>query len=211
MPTGQGRVGQQNYSQNGPVSDMALGRQGETLVSELHGRYTRQTTDGFIFHAASGSVTVAAANVSPLAAATGQPIIGLWNPPNSGKNMAILKLGANTLSGTPGGPLVWNFALNQVLTAAANISPVAGFLTQGAASAAKVFANVALAGSTLEAFLTDAANISAVAAGAVTSVLKEDIGGTLVIPQGGLLCLAAFAVGTLHIVRASLEWEEYPA
>lgn len=208
MPEVQGIVGQQNV-QVGAKPTQSYGRQGESLVSELHGRYTRQTADGNLFHAASGSITVAAANVSPLAAGTGQPIIGLWNPLNSGKNIAILKVGASTVSGTPGGPLLWNFALNQIITAVANGVVMSGNLSQAAAAVAKIFNNIALTGGTVQTYLSDAANISAVAAAAITSALKEDLGGTIIVPPGGFLSLAALAAGTAHIVRASLEWEEF--
>lgn len=196
----------------GAQIDQAADRQGAGLVTELNGRYATLAAMGQLFHAGSGSVTIAAANVGPLAAATGQPILGLYNPLTSGRNLHILKHGVTTVSGTPGGPMVWNYGLQQNITQAPSNVIVPGLLAGGAGggAVAKAFANVALTGSTLQTYLRDAVAISAVAAAFIERFLMEDDGGDIIVPPGGMLSLAAFAAGTTHLVRANLTWAELP-
>lgn len=205
----QGQTGLINAN-DGSNPTIALGKQGSAMVSELHGRYYELALRGFIFHLPAASVTVTAANVSPLAATTGQTIAGLWNPPNSGKNLAVLKVGAATVSGTPGGPLIWNYAPNQNITAVANVTPVPALLSQAVGSVARGYSNVAMTGMSANVALRDAVNISAVAAAAVTSALMEDTGGDIIVPPGAVLNLAALGLGTAHIVRPSITWAEIP-
>jgi hypothetical protein len=166
---------------------------------------------GFIYHLATGSITIAAANVSPLASGTGQPIIGLWNPPNSGIDLVILKQIFDTISGTPGGPLLWNFCLAPSITATPTPNVInSAYLGSGGRSAAKAFNNVALAGAPLQTLLRHAESISAVAATGATLEGTEDLAGDIIIPPGVFAGVAAFAAGTSHVVQASLTWAEIP-
>lgn len=206
----EGQVGVQPALAKGSLQRVALGRQGEALVSEYHGRYFSLAMDGAVFNSGtSANVTIASTHVSPLAAGTGTPIISLYNPQASGKVLVVLKAGAATISGTPGGPLFWNYALNQVITATPNGPVITSMLNNSAPAVAKVFAGVATTGSTAGAFLRHAVNISAVAAvGGMFNPMLEDYGGDIIIPPGGYLGLAAFAAGTSHVVQASIVWAE---
>lgn len=205
-----GQCGLQNIS-DGANNTVAIGRQSEMLVTELHGRYAAQASRGNLYHAITPSpITVTSNNVSPLAAA-GSPILALYNPPNSGRNAAILRHHIATISGTPGGPILWNFALNQSLTlAAANyIAGVPGNLTQASTSACQVIANIAASGALASQLLKIASAIPAVATSAAFTTAEEEA-GTIIVPPGGLLSLAAYAAGTSHVLLASLSWEEFP-
>ncbi len=194
---------------NGAQVDTSAGYFGELLVSELQGRYGQLALDGKIFTAVASAVTIVSASVSPLAAGTGQPIVGIWNPQNSGVNVAILKHGVQTISGTPGGPIVWNYTLNQAITASTSGTPIPGFLS-GAIGAAKLFVNTATTGSTVGILHRGAWNVPAIAAASVQSAAMEEDAGDIIIPPGAFLGLAAYAVGTSHVVNAAITYAELP-
>jgi hypothetical protein len=207
----QGQVGlSSSRLGDGVNANIAQGFQGELLKSDLQARYYQLAKRGFLFHTTSGSVTLATANVSPLAAGTGQPIVGLWNPPNSGVDLVILKQFFQTLSGTPGGGLLWNFANAPAITATPNGVVNSGYLGGGARSAGKVFVNTALTGAPLQTLLRNAEAITAVAAAAMTAPGNEDLAGDMIVPPGVFAGVAAYAAGTSHIVQASLSWAEIP-
>jgi hypothetical protein len=194
----------------GANANIAQGYQGELLKSDLMARYYQLAKRGFLFHMATSSVTIVAANASPLAAGTGQPIAGLWNPPNSGVDLVICKQFFETISGTPGGGLLWNFANAPAITATANGVINSAYLGSGGRSAARGFVNTALTGAPLQTLLRHAEAISAVAAGASTMEGMEDLAGDIIIPPGVFAGVASFATGTSHIVQASLSWAEIP-
>jgi hypothetical protein len=167
-----------------------------------------------VFSLYTGAITVASTHVSPLAAGSGTPIIGLWNPQNSGKNLVVLKHGIVTVSGTPGGGFVWNYASNQTITQAVSGTTVCNFLGLGTSSVAKTFVNAATTGSTAGiAFRLAGFGAAITAAGSVganTPVLEDDA-GDIIVPQGAYVALAAYAAGTSNVVAASITWSEMTA
>lgn len=207
-----GQGGPVNIS-DGANNGIALGRQSELLATELHGRYKELASRSLLFHGISPAVTVAAANVSPIAAG-GTPILGLWNPPGSGKNLALIKHHIANISGQPGGPLLWNFALNQNLSVAQSgfAQSIPGTLAATSSSAGRVLANTAATGSTLSQLLKIAQCISAGTAALGSSIVApfEEEAGDIVLPPGALLSLAAYAAGSSHVLMASFAWEEFP-
>jgi hypothetical protein len=206
----QGQVGVQSVS-DGALANAALGRNAEPLVSEWQGRYYSQTYRGLVFSLYSGGITIASTHASPLAAGTGTPIIGLWNPQNSGRNLVILKHGIASVSGTPGGGFVWNYATNQTITQAVSGVIVSNFLGGAAASVVKPFTNAATTGSTVGiAFRLAGYGAAVTAAGSVganTPIMEEDA-GDIIVPQGAYVALAAYAVGTTNVVNAAITWAE---
>src|SRR2546427_3910284 len=189
---------------DGAILQPRLTKTGELGVSEVHARYQEACLRGNTFVASSGSVTIVAANVSPLAAGTGQPIIGLFNPAGSGKNLVLLATYTYHASGTPGGPLLWN-----VIPAPAGITAAGGaamnsFTFQTSGSVSKVFANTALTGSSVATAARIIGGPAAIAFGTTPlfATFFENIEGSSIIPQGAFAGIAAFAAGTSHIVQA---------
>jgi hypothetical protein len=167
-----------------------------------------------VFSLYSGNMTIASTHVSPLAAGTGTPIIGLWNPQNSGKNLVVLKHGIVTVSGTPGGGFIWNYATNQTITQAVSGTIVCNFLGAGTGSVAKTFVNAATTGSTAGIAFRLAgwgAAVTATGAPGANTPIQEDDGGDIIVPQGAYVALAAYAAGTSNVVAASITWSEMTA
>jgi hypothetical protein len=198
-------------------SGIALDQYAGALVSENLPRYMQQTYSGNMYHFSSGSITAGTTTNSPLAAGTAAPPIALWNPPGSGKNLIIAKVGAMQISGTPAGPLVWNYGNFTTLTTATQGTPVSGIMGQAAAAVAKVFSGQVTTGSVVGIFYKHAAAASATLITTTTSSqsgvmlpMYEDVGGDIVIPPGVWGAIASFGTGTSHVFQVGLSWIEAP-
>jgi len=145
-----GKVGP-GFAQDGSLVDPRMTKDLGTTVQELHGRYYEATYRGAIFtcSTAAAGITLAATSLSPLAAGTGTPIVGLYNPQGSGKNLIINKVNVGVITSSAStGNIVWNYAVNQTITAAANGTINSNFIGGAAASVVKAYVNTATTGST---------------------------------------------------------------
>jgi hypothetical protein len=196
--------GAQNY--------VALGDYSEAYVTEALPRYYAANYNGLLFHFSSGQVTAGSTNLSPLPAGTAAPAIALWNPTGSGKNIVVAKVAGGTVSGTPGGPLSWNYATWTTPTTAALSTPVSGIMNGTAASIAKVYSGAVTTGSLIGIFYKHAAWFSAVTAlgSASGTPFFEDVGGDVIIPPGTWGALASYSAGTTHVFQCSVTWLELP-
>src|SRR2546422_8618324 len=96
----EGVVGPQSKA-DGAILQPRLTKTGELGVSEVHARYQEACLRGNTFVASSGSVTIVAANVSPLAAGSWAPHIWPVNPPCSGQKHFLLAAFTFPSSWTP--------------------------------------------------------------------------------------------------------------
>lgn len=208
----QGQPGVIPKSADGSLQNFRLGNQNEQMVSELHGRYYEQTYRGNVFSVSALAYTiVATTDISPLPANTGVPIVGVFNPVNSGKNASILYAAFTTTSGTPGGPLIWNVIPAPAGITATGVQPTNNFTFTASGSVMRGFSASAITGSSAGIPIGPMGGPAAIAAGAGNYTVTEEVAGRIIVPQGGFLGLAATAVGTTHIVSAWLIWEEVNA
>ncbi len=204
----------------GAYIDQTGSGDGAARLVDGHGRYVDAVARGNVYYASTapaGVTIVVTTSVSPLpTGATASPIIGLWNPYNSGYLLFLWYLEIYHVSGTPGaGCFNWNI-LQQGAT------PItAGYVTfginalngqQGGAGQA----TVAAAATTGSVAGVKGYNVVQVpfAAGAIAATetvgFSVEYGGRLVVPPGTALALAAAATGTSHVVAASMQWEQVP-
>jgi hypothetical protein len=196
-------------AQDGTQPFLRSGRQGDGIISELHGRYYEQTSRGNVFSVSAMAYTiVATTDISPLPANTGVPIVGIFNPNGSGKNASILYAAFTTTSGTPGGPLIWNVISSPAGITAAGVQPMNQFTFATAGSVVRGLSATAITGSAAGVAMGPMGGPAAVAAGAGNYTVSEEVAGRIIVPQGGFCGLAATAVGTNHVVSAWMVWEE---
>ena len=187
-------------------------RENSLVVTENRGRYAEKTSRGGTFLTFIDALTILATHASPLAAGTGTPIIGIYNPVGSGVNIEIIKAGHATTSGTPAGPLKWNVIPNpQNITAGVAGNLVSALINGAVASVAKLFNNTATTGSTAGTVFRPHGGPAAIAEGAGIQSYVEEHAGDLIIPPGSMLALAATGTGTTHILSAFVEWQEVAA
>lgn len=197
MPLNQLIVGQQVVS-DGAVSSARGGRTGETITSDLHGRYFEQAARRNIFSAASQAAT--AWSVALNTTYTG---LVLSNPAGSGVNLVPIQLA---------------FVAQVAPAAVATIGLMTGFLSAGLTVHTTPLLPVStFIGSPKGTGLVDAAAtlpITPVWANHLFTVFTtlssqvpglSDIGGLFIVPPGGFI-----AIGALTAVTglASMSWEE---
>ena len=206
----QGKVGPQ-LATDGNIIDPRLTRDGSAAVSDADGHFSELVLRGQVYTASTvaAGITIAATHVSPLAAGTGTPIVGLFNPVGSGVVLKIMKVRLASVSGTPGGPFVWN-----VIPAPAGISAAGQqginnktFVVGGAA---KAFVGAAITGSALTTMFGVIGGPAAIAVGAGVNSLESIIDGIIQVQPGCFIGVAATAVGTAHVASAMLTWAEAP-
>jgi hypothetical protein len=203
-----------NYGQVGPATQsdgnqaaLRLGRTGEQVVSELHGRYYEQASRGKLFMA---QAIVTAPVIYTTAAGTGGPL--LWNPPNSNINAAILGV-------TCGITVVTTVAAALGLTGNSGQSSAPGTTTAidgrsnmyigGGSSACTPYR----IGTPTNAggFLLPFASLHTGALTVDTGVMGLiDVGGMLIVPPGCWASIAASATASTTVGTFGLVWEEVP-
>ena len=204
--------------QDGLQPNILLGRSGEVIVAELHGKYYTQTSRGNVF---IGSTATAGVTL-PVVSNTVQTF-GLWNPLGSGKNAVLIKSQIGWVSG-PGAPgnFVYGFQLNvgsQIGTGAAitgytTTAPVNGLLGSGLATVMKFGAVAAAFTLTTAPTLLRTMGVSQLTTTAATTTAPwwmafEDFDGTLIIPPGVIFTIAGNVAPTT-VADVALTWAEVP-
>lgn len=217
-------VGQPAAAGNNAVLNNRAGQLGDSIVSELHGSYYETNYQGNLFFGGHGSLIALSANTITLTATT-TPILGLWNPANNTKNLALtsaaLTVVANNLtSGAGPGVFVWALSLNNggISTGAA---PYNAKTLLNTGSNAKFFAgNVALTGLTNNLVVVAGASFSSPSGLTYTTLAStgllpayggiETFDGSLIVPPGGVLALLNTTSSTVFSAVGRLTWEETP-
>lgn len=213
-------------AQDGTSPIARSGRLGDLIVSELHGRFYEQVFRGNTY---SGGMTLTSiSNVTfttGTLGATCTPIIGVWNPPNSGVNLELLQaaLGVTVTAATNtgGAPYVWATSVgNTAITTGS--TPLNRKTLLLAGSQAKFYAGTALTaltnnlvvqhGSALGGGSAAAFSFVGTAVGQVTAYVpsSENLDGSIIVPPGGVAALLATTTPVAHSAVSMLLWQEIP-
>jgi hypothetical protein len=202
------------------------GKDGDLISSNLHGTYFEQAYRGNLYSIGMKAPTALSA-ATILLGATAQPIVGVANPANSGKNLVIVHAALtdflnNVTSVAPGG-FVWASSVGNVAALTAGLTPFNRLTLGAAGSVAKAFelsTASLLTGLTNNLAIFEAADFN-VASGLLTTTVAAStptpatIGvqyfeGSLIVPPGGVLALLNTISSVTHSVAARLLWEEVP-
>ena len=226
MPVAQGQVGVQSNSDGQmPMQGFRQGKQGDLIASELHARFYETTYRGNVF---SGGLPLTAINAATFTSATlgatCTPIIGLWNPPNSGVNASILgaklSVALTALQNTGCAPFVWAVSTGNNATLTNGTAPWKRNTLTQAGSVLRNLSGVALTGLTNNLAVMggsilsggNAYNIASLGTAAGFSTTQaaavEWLDGLISVPPGGILALLATTAPVAHSAVASLIWEE---
>ena len=201
-------------------------RDGSTVVQDSHGRFQEAALRGNLF--SGGMTTTAITNATfttGTLGATATPILGVYNPLGSGKNLVILQAKVSpvntALQTTGAGALMWATSTNNVAISTGN-APLNRGTLQTTGSVAKDMSGVALTGLTNNLVVRDASalgsgamsNLSTLqtAAGLMPSqvVSVDNIDGSIVVPPGGVLALLSTTTAVAISAASSIMWEEVP-
>jgi hypothetical protein len=201
-----GKVGPQSGS-DGTDTPMRLGRSGEQIVTELHGRYYEQAVRGKLFMA---QAIVTAPVIYTTAAGTGGPL--LWNPPTSGVNAVLLAVSMGITVVTTVAAALGITGNTGQTAAPSTTTAIDGrsnlFLGAGASACTPYrIGTVTNAGG----FLLPFASLHTGALTTETGVVGfVDIGGMIVVPPGSWASIAASATASTTVGTFGMIWEEVP-
>lgn len=220
------KVGAQTNS-NGAQVTARGDRSGAITTTDAHGRFQEAVLTGNVYSGGMALTSIANATFSTgTLGATATPIVGVWNPSTSGKNLVILQAKLQSiitaLQVTGAGALMWATSTGNtaISTGAAPFNKLT-FLASG--SVAKDVSGVALTGLTNNLVVRDASglisgavsNLSTLqtAAGLMPSNVAsiDNIDGSIIVPPGGVLALLCSTNPPVAISCATgLLWEEIP-
>ena len=217
MPTQQGLVvsPQSLNRAYGDTPNNTYGRQGDSMVSELHGKYYQGAYAGNVFYAS----TLAAGIIVPFNAATVASKFTLWNPAGSGVNVELIEL---TLCQVPGtalitglgmgfqGPLASTGGVPTSLTLAAggNITTKigSGLAPKASLYTAATLTNVAISNLSPIYWLLNNVATTVITQG--QTIVPFD--GKFLLPPDTLCTLVNSITGTQSACAASICWAEWP-
>ncbi len=192
---------------DGTVTQARGGKTGEMLVRDAGGRYQDAVRRGNVYAAAMQAVATASITLTASACLT------VTNPIGSGVNLVLLELLA-LIANPPAGVSV--LSLYGILNSNAGVTHTTPIVS-GAAGFQNMLTGAA--GST-KTLVDSVATVPApgllrpVAASVVTTIaafspfIKDDIGGSIIIPPGGFVGFGALT--TAMNILAMLSWEEVP-
>lgn len=198
--------------------------EGNLLTNNFSAKFQEAVLTGNVYSTGMTATTIANATFTTATlGATCTPIVGVWNPAGSGKNLVILRATLacylTALQATGGGSFQWATSIGNSAIST-GLSPLNRLTLNATGSVAKGFANTALTGITNNLVVRD---VSALAGGSnlgtaflqteagtiappVTSV--DEIDGSIIVPEGGVLALLCTVTPVAVSAGSSLLWLE---
>lgn len=209
-----GRVGETPASLGVPTP-AAMDPLGHLATADLNGRYAEAIRNKRGFICDSDAVTILAAHATKGALGTIKFINGIYNPLSSGVVAYITRVCVATVSGTPGGPFLWNYLAGLALTNAQAGTIRNAYLDAAGASEGVILpeVNTVLSVGALTTNFNQLEAIggpAAIGAGVGMYHVYEDINGRIAVPPGVALGICADAVGTTHVVQSSIAFVIQP-
>lgn len=202
------------FSQDGALNTARATNFGDLVVAQGCAEFQEAVSRGQGFSLDSGSVTLAAANVTGAALGTFKFINGFYNPLESGVNAVIWNVRLATVSGTPGGPFFYNY-LNKPEFSSTPTGTIRSLLLSSA-NGSKLRPMVGVVMATVPADATTVmlqqgvvGGPAAIAAGAGMYDVWDQVNGRIIVPPGYAWGLACTAAGTTHVVHSTIQWGEY--
>lgn len=204
---------------SGPLSAQpVLGAESQTLVDLVHGKHYADCLAGRVFSQSCTPLGLAIPIYTATAIAGGMPI---WNPPSSGVNVELISVDLARGSGTADfgaigvmGRELTAIATGAIMTALADTSPFNGKLFGGnrtkvkSSNAGTCTVTAGVAGDWVRTIAC--INLEADTGTAHgTLIARYDFDGTLVVPPGVLVYLAA-TKASVALYASTVVWKEVP-
>lgn len=199
----EGQVGPQALS-DGVHTSVRLGRNGELITTELHGRYFEQSLRGNVYHACTPNTGIAIATSSTTAG------FAIANPLNSGRVVSLISVRLGLISGTYTlGTIMQGVLTNPIASQVTGtaLTPIPGLIGSGHTPNAKVFTNATLPSAPTPLTPFSLKNGSATAS---FNTISDDINGKIVLSPGAAWCLYSIGNDTSPLEMVSVCWEEVP-
>lgn len=199
---------------------------GAQRVTDAHARFQEAALRGTLFSAGMTTTSISgAAFTTGTLTATCTPIIGLWNPANSGKNLVVLQMRVQLIANavttfTGPGALMWCTSVSQSAIST-GITPLNRYSLASTGSVAKGFANTLLTGLSGSLVVQEAAGIPSFSnnfSNALTAVSQataggggtDNIDGAIILVPGSIIALLGTTTPSSVSAASSILWEEVP-
>jgi hypothetical protein len=224
----QGQVGPISANQSlgaGVNAPLRQTNTGDLAFSEVHGRYYEQVYRSNVY---SGGTTIAALSANTITLTnTSTPILGVWNPSTSNVNLVLLIanlvcVSNNLTSGAGPGVFVWASSAGNGAISTGN-APWNRKTLAAAGSQAKYFklsAPDALTGLTNNVVIGGGLPMISPSGMVYTTIastglmqgyaMNWDIGGSIIVPPGGVFDILNTTSSTTFSCAGELIWEEVP-
>lgn len=203
MPLNQGQVGvQQNTDSTNPLT-IRMGKQGDQIVSELHGRYYEQTYRGNVFFVANQAVVTTTVGL-----ATTYTGLCLSNPIGSGKHLVLLKatMFQSVIQATQPEAfgIATGFHASTNVTHTTPVAPRSGLVGAGTTPVALADVSATLpAAPFYDTFVTNTASATVLS---TTGII--DFEGSRILIPGAFACWVTPAQASVNGMWFSFSWEE---
>lgn len=215
----QGQTGPQ-VLQDGTLPNVRLGKTGEQVTQDLHGRFYEQNYRGNMYTFGLSNTALVSANaIATGLTSTAQPVIGLYNPSTSLVNLVVLQASivTTTIANTavaPGG-FMWVYSAGNPGISTGS-TPINCKTLVAAGSSAKAFAiSTPLTGLTNSLAVFKATGIGTLnAAGPSTAISQsqnqtvENVDGCIIVPPGGFIGIMNQLSTTTLNCSVGIMWEE---
>ncbi len=206
-------------SASGPHSAIpSIGGESQSLVDMLHGKHYADALAGRVFSQSCTPLGLAIPIYTATAIAGGMPI---WNPPSSGVNVELISVDINRGSGTADFGAIGvmarelaAIATGAIMTALAGTTPFNGKLFGGnksktqSSNAGTCTVTAGVAGDWVRSIAC--INLEADTGTAHTTTISHfDFDGTLIVPPGVLVYLAA-TKASAALYASTVVWKEIP-
>lgn len=188
---------------DGAIVSQMMGKQGEALMSEVHGKWYNAAIRGNLF---IGS-TAAAGTTVPVSSATAATFT-LYNPIGSGVNVELVRYNAGSTTTTlVAGGILLGLASNLIVapTSVTALTTRAALLGGNAAAKARLYSVATIVATT--DFYT---MFSVSATSGLGPNFSHDFDGSVVLAPGSLAHVCAFAAQT-QTWDQTFVWAEWPA
>lgn len=194
----------------GLQSPARAGQLGDTIVSELHGRYYETTYRRANFLATSPSASITSAGI--IASGSAYTGLALYNPVGNTNNLVVNKIGASFLV-TPAAALTYGLVVGGVVSTTASVTSAnVRNLFSGGAVPSAVAASVWTP--TYGTAATVAHVLGTVGTGAITTFNLVpgviDLEGGLIITPGYFVEIYTSTAANTAGFLGSIQWEEVP-
>ncbi len=200
----QTNVGQPTYTASGNTPNLRSGKQGDTVVSELHGRYYEQTYNANQFSAANQTAVTTSVGLS-----TTYTGLVLSNPLGSTVNLVINKCTFNVstlASGINAFGLATGFNATTQVTHTTPVTPATCKIGSGAL--AKGLADVSATLPTAPVYTHFVAATATTTSDPTQGVI--DLEGSIVLIPGAYILWVSTAASVATSMWFSFGWEEVP-
>jgi len=193
------KVGRQEVN-DGSVINARGGRQGDGIVSQMHGRYTQAVLDGNVYVLANQAVVTTTAVLT--STYTG---LAIGNPLASGKNCAILQAGFGQHAVAAAG-VVGLMTATQVITS--SLTPK-NRLTGGAGSVCAGDDAFSITNTAILEQIIGSTGSQATSGWGTQPAPMIDLGGSLILVPGNMVAFYTSVITTSALIFW-LMWEEMP-